>query len=87
MTPDELARETRATTNGHNEHRAEGKDLLEAAIIAVEKAVHWSDPKYYHDGMFESGVKIATLRANVALAVELRALRTELAEWRKARNE
>ena len=76
---DELAAHARATTNGHHQDRAEGKDLLEAAIIAVEKAAYWENPKTYHEGMFETGVKMATLRANVALAVELRELRTLLA--------
>jgi hypothetical protein len=83
MTLDELARQTAARTNGHDQHRAEGADLLEVAVIAVEKAVYWSRPETCHEGMFESGVRIATLRANVALAVELRALRQELAKFRQ----
>lgn len=82
MTHDELAEHTRVTTDGHHQDRAEGEDLLEAAIIAVEKAVYWSRPEKFHEGMFEDGVKIASLRANVAMAVELRALRREMEAWR-----
>lgn len=83
MAPDELAKHTRQHTNGHYLDRAEGKDLLEAAIIAVEKAAYWERPEKFHEGMFETGVKMATLRANVALAVEMRALRLALEEFVK----
>lgn len=82
MTPEELAEHVRNTTDGLHQERAEGKDLLDAAIIAVEKAIYWDRPETCHDGMFETGVKIAILRTNVALAVEMRALRKEMEAFR-----
>jgi hypothetical protein len=74
----DLARETANHTNGHEEYRLEGNDLLEAAIIAVEKAAHWMNPQFFHPGNYEHARDMANLRVGVALAVEMRALRKVL---------